>query len=90
MNYMWWNLNYNGHSYLGGGIDYISGPYAVRIPTNVKVVPFNILITDDNEIEKNENFRLVIDSSSLPSGVVVGTPNKSTITIVDTTKRKWM
>ena len=56
----------------------------------MKVVPFNISITDDSKIEKNENFHLVIDSSSLPGGVAVGTPKKTTITIVDTTKRKLM
>ena len=73
---------------LGGGIDYISGPYTVKIPTNVKMVSFSIMITDDKKKENNETFRLVIDPYSLPSGVVVGTPDKPTITIVDTTKRK--
>ena len=75
---------------LGGGIDYISGPYTVKIPTNVKMVPFNIMITDDKKKEKNETFRLVIDPHSLPNGVVVATPDKPTITIVDTTKCKLM
>ena len=66
----------------------MSGPYTVKIPTNVKMVPFSILITDDNKNEKNETFHIVIDPYSLPDGVLVSTPNKATITIVDTTKRK--
>ena len=73
---------------LGGGIDYISGPYTVKIPTNVKMVSFSIMITDDKKKENNETFHLVIDPYSLPNGVIVGTPDKPTITIVDTTKRK--
>ena len=73
---------------LGEGIDFISGPYTVKIPTNVKMVSFSIVITNDSLKENNETFRLVIDPYSLPNGVVVGTPDKPTITIVDTTKCK--
>ena len=54
------------------------------------MVPFSILITDDKKKENNETFHLVIDPYSLPNGVVVGTPNKATITIVDNTKGKIM
>ena len=75
---------------LGGGNDYISGPYTVKIPTNVKMIPFSILITDDKKKENNETFRLVIDPHSLRNGVVVGPPNMATVTIVDTTKCKIM
>ena len=70
------------------GIDYNSGPYTVIIPANVDEVSFSILITNDNKKEKNETFHLVIDSSSLPDGVVVDTPSQAIITIVDVTKRK--
>ena len=62
----------------------------MKIPKNVKMVSFNIMITDDNIKENNETFHLVIDPHSLPNGVVVGTPDKPTITIVDTTKCKLM
>ena len=54
------------------------------------MVSFSILITDDKKKENNETFRLVIDTYSLPNGVVAGTPNKAMITIVDTTKCKIM
>ena len=56
----------------------------------MKTVSFSILIADDNIKENNETFHLVIDPYSLPNGVVVGTPDKPTITIVDTTKCKLM
>ena len=68
-----------------GGIDYNSGPYTVIIPANVEEVSFSILITNDNKKEENEIFHLVIDSSSLPDGVVVGTPSQAIVTIVDVT-----
>ena len=71
-----------------GGIDYNSGPYTVIIPANVDKVSFGILITDDNKKEENETFHLVIDSFSLPDGVVAGTPSQAIITIVDVTKCK--
>ena len=58
------------------------------IPANMKEVSFSILITNDNKREKNETFHLVIDSSSLPDGIVVDTPSQAVITIVDVTKCK--
>ena len=82
-------MNYKlGYYTLGGGFDYISGPYTVKIPANVKMVSFSILITNDNKKENNETFRLVIDPYSLPDDVIVGTPSQATVTIVDITKCK--
>ena len=82
-------MNYkSGYYTLGGGFDYISGPYTVRIPANVKSISFSILITNDNIKEDNETFRLVIDADSLPDDVIIGTPSQATVTIVDTTKCK--
>ena len=72
---------------LGGGIDYNSGPYTVIIPANVDEVSFSIFITNDNKKEENETFHLVIDSSSLPDGVIVDTPSQAVITIVDVTRK---
>ena len=44
---------------------------------------FNVSITDNNILEIDENFELVIDMSSLPIGVTVGIPAQVTVTIVD-------
>ena len=46
-------------------------------------VPFNIPITDDMILEENEDFTLTINPSSLPTGVSVGSPKQTTVTIVD-------
>lgn len=62
----------------------------MSIPIGTKNVSFDISITNDNRREDNETFRLVIDSSSLPDGVVVGSPSQALITIVDKTKRMYV
>ncbi len=46
-------------------------------------VPFDIPITNDSIFEGNENFILTINPSSLSTGVTVGDPGQSIITIVD-------
>ena len=82
-------MNYKlGYYTLGGGFDYTSGPYTVKIPANVKSISFSILITNDNIKENNETFHLVIDPDSLPDDVIIGTPRQVTVTIMDTTKCK--
>ena len=67
----------------GGGSDYISGPYSVKIPAGKNTISFRISITQDNKKENNETFYLVIDPSSLPNGVAVGSPAQAKVTIVD-------
>ena len=44
---------------------------------------FDISITNDNTFEGNENFILIINSSSLPSNITHGDPGQATVTIVD-------
>ena len=44
---------------------------------------FDIAISDDSIFEDNENFILIINSSSLPSDVNVGNPGQAIVTIVD-------
>ena len=51
--------------FIGGGVDYDSGPYTVIIPAGATNVSFNVSITDDEIHEGDENFILVINSSSL-------------------------
>ena len=64
--------------------DYISGPYTVTFPAGVTIVPFDVLIYNDNILEENEKFSLTIVRSSLPDGVTRGDPGTATVTIVDT------
>ena len=44
---------------------------------------FNILIIDDNILEGDENFNLIILAESLPNDIRLGDANMSTVTIVD-------
>ena len=71
----------------GGGVDYDSGPYTVTFPARVTSVPFKVSLNDDNILEKNENFVLTINQSSLPSGVTIGNPSLTTVTIVDNDRK---
>ena len=67
----------------GGGVDYESGPYTVIFPAGETSIPFNVPIIDDNLLNENKIFNLTINSSSLPSRVIVTDPHQTTITIVD-------
>ena len=58
-------------------------PYIVTFAAGETSVVFDIAISDDSIFEDNENFILVINSSSLPSGVNVGNPGQAIVTIVD-------
>ena len=40
-------------------------------------------IRDDQLVEDNEHYYLIIDNSSLPNGVSLGTPSQATVTIID-------
>ena len=68
--------------YVGGGVDYNSGPYTVQFNAGLTTVPFNISIKADNILEDNETFDLSIDASSLHSKVTVGDRGQTTVTIV--------
>ena len=64
-------------------MDYTSGPYNVTFPAGQTRIPFDVPITDDMILEGNENFMLTINETSLPVGVMRGTPGEATVTIVD-------
>ena len=44
---------------------------------------FNIPITDDDIVEENENFTLIIDMSSLPNDFILGSVSQATVVITD-------
>ena len=66
-----------------GGDDYELGSFGVTIPAGETSVSFNISIIDDNIFEGNESFSLTIDSSSLPSRVLLQESCVVVITIVN-------
>ena len=75
--------------YTGGGVDYMSGPYTVVLPTNMTYVTFNISIPDDTMFEQNETFMLTIANIGLPSNVTVGYPDQATVTIINDDGKLW-
>ena len=81
---MWQSYNF----YIGND-DYHSGPYYVTLTPGATHFPFNISVFDDDTIEKDETFQLVIDPSSLPCGVTVSGSGKATVTILND-DGKWI
>ena len=68
---------------IGAGVDYNSGPHTVTFPAGVTRVLFEVSITNDIILENDEEFNLIINSSSLPTGVSDSHPSLVTVTIVD-------
>ena len=67
--------------YVGGGVDYNSGPYPVQFNVGSMHATLNILINDEGAFENDEMFSISIDSSSLPNRVTIGNHSQSTVTI---------
>jgi len=65
-----------------GSVDYAVGPYNVTFPAGMTMTSFNILLMDDNLLESNEQFQLII-VNSLPDRVTTRDPNQATVTIMD-------
>ena len=77
------NVN-SSNNVTGGGVDYDSGPYNVTFPAGVTSVPFDVPINNDNILEDDEDFTLMIDNS-LPHRVTVSKhKSQATITILNT------
>ena len=68
--------------YVGGGMDYNSGPYTVQFNAGVTHASFIIPIINDNIMEDNETFNFSINASLLPSTVTVSDSGQTTVTIV--------
>ena len=64
-------------------MDYTSGSYNFTIPSGQTTATFNIPINDDNILEIDENFLLIINETALPPDVTRGNPSEATVTIVD-------
>ena len=68
--------------YIGGGVDYNSGPYTVQFNVGVTRVSFNISVNNDNILESNETFGLSVDKPSLPNRVTASTPDQATVIVL--------
>ena len=67
--------------------DYDRGPFYVTFHANQTSVSFNVSLNDDNEVEKNETFRLEILDLILPNGIKLLEDHSCKVTIVDTTSK---
>ena len=76
-------INYISHHNLTGGVDYASGPYSVTFHAGVTRISFAVVVINDNVLEGDEKFNLVIDPFPLPTGVTVSNPAQATVTIYD-------
>jgi len=75
--------------YVGGDEDYNSGPHYVTLTPEATRFPFNVSIIDDSKLEKDENFLVAIDLTSLPCGIIVDGPGQATVTILND-DGKWI
>ena len=55
----------------------------ITFPIGVTCAPFNISLIDDVLSEDNETFNISILEESLPFGVILDDPDKTTVTIVE-------
>ena len=69
--------------YVGGDVDYNSGPYNVQFDVGVTRSLFHVSINDDDILESDETFNLNINPSSLPNRVTIGEHNQTAVTILD-------
>jgi len=66
-----------------GGVDYDSGPYNVTFPAGVTSLLLNVPINEDNILEDNEEFTLIIIPNALPDRVTHGSIGQAVVHIVD-------
>ena len=66
-----------------GDVDYDSELYNVAFAKGDTSVTFCVNITDDNALEADETFSVIIDDTSLPVRAISVYPNAANVTIVD-------
>ena len=66
-----------------GDVDYDFELYNVTFAVGDTSYLFCVNITDDNILEADETFSVVIDDTSLPDRVISIYPNAANVTIVD-------
>ena len=73
-----------------GSVDYHSGPYDVTFPAGQTNASFDVIINNDNILERNENFSLtIIVMKSLPRNVTTNAIAQATVTIIDNDSEYW-
>ena len=70
-------------NYTGSGENYTSEQYNATISTGMTRASIYVPIINDNSLDFNKNFDLIINQSLLPFNVDVGSTYQTTVTIVD-------
>ena len=71
------------HNFLDGE-DFIGGEFRVSFPATVDEACAHIPVLDDNTtLEGTEIFLVVFDTLELPDGVLIGSINTTTVSIID-------
>ena len=67
------------------GSDYVGRSLLVTFPVGVNVISFNVSIINDNIAELAESFTLDLEipAASAAMGVIAGSPDTATVTIID-------
>ena len=68
---------------IGSGENYTSRQYNVPLSPGTTRTSFYVPIINDDLLEFNEEFHLIINQSSLPFNVNIGNIYQTTVTIVD-------
>ena len=68
---------------IGLGENYTSEQYNVTISAGTTRGSISVPIINDDSLDFNKNFDLIINQSSLPFNVNVGSTYQTTVTIVD-------
>ena len=71
------------HCIFTGGRDYEEGPYNVTIPEGKMNATYCINITNDEDLEMDEAFRITINENALDQDVIVMSPNEARVIILD-------
>ena len=66
-----------------GNVDYQCRPLSLTFSGSVNIIPVIVELIDDNIFEGNENFTFTIDSSKLPSNVMVAQCSEVVVVISD-------
>ena len=69
-------------------MDYVGGPYSVSFLAGRTRTVFTISITNDNILEVNETFSLVVNPAVLPSNVA--STDQTIITITDNDSKLFL
>ena len=82
--YIFHNTTNNSFA-LTGDSDYKGERFTVTFPAGVNVISFNVTITDDNIAELAELFTLDLEipAASADIGVIKGSPDTATVSIMD-------